>query len=87
MAMQPSHPGLDRKQKGIVTKEFLVGMLAIILGGFNLATRFNLISISNPIPTDISQMIANLILVIAGLILWMTAYKLWRYRWHSSRIF
>lgn len=83
MTMQPHHQGLDRKQKGIVTKEFFVGMLSIVLGGFNLASQFGLININIQIP----QMIANIILVIAGLILWMTAYKLWRYRWHSSRIF
>lgn len=83
MATQPTHPGLDRKQRGVVTKEFVVGMLSIALGGFNLASQFGLININIQIP----QMIANIILVIAGLILWMTAYKLWRYRWHSSRIF
>ncbi len=82
MAGQPHQP-MDAKRKGIVTKEFFVGMLAIALGGFNLASQFGLIQISIQIP----QIIANIILVIAGLILWMTAYKLWKYRWHSSRIF
>jgi len=81
--MQPHHPGADQKRKGVITKEFLVGFLSIALGGFNLANQFGWINISVQIP----QMIANIILVIAGLILWTTAYKLWRYRWHSSRIF
>ena len=71
------------QKKNVMGKEVIVGFLAIALGAFNLATQFGWISINIQIP----QMIANIILVIAGLILWASAYKLWRYRWHSSRIF
>ena len=81
--MQPHHP-MDAKKKGIVTKEFFVGFLSIALGGYNLLAQFGYIS---KFVGDIPQIVGNVILVVAGLILWTTAYKLWRYRWHSSRIF
>jgi hypothetical protein len=83
MSVPAQHPGLSRKSKGVIGKEVFVGLLAIVLGGYNLLSYFGVITYKFEIP----QIIANIILVIAGLILWMTAYKLWRYRWHSSRIF
>jgi hypothetical protein len=77
------HPGPSRKSKGVIGKEVLVGFLAMALGGYNLLSYFEII----PYKLEIPQIIANIILVITGLILWVTAYKLWKYRWHSSRIF
>ncbi|MBN2051991.1 hypothetical protein JW756_00635 [Candidatus Woesearchaeota archaeon] len=82
MATPMHHPGAgDRKRRGVVTKEFIVGLLSIALGGYNLAANFGYIQKFVEIP----QIVGNIILVIAGLILWATAYKLWRYKWHASR--
>jgi len=76
------HPGMgEQKRKGVITKEFIVGLIAIALGGYNLAANLGYIQKYVEIP----QIVGNIILVIAGLILWVTAYKLWRYRWHASR--
>jgi len=86
MATAPRHPGLDRKKSTVITKEFLVGLLAIVLGGYNLYYLYAKKPLFGIILSlDITHSIADIILVIAGLILWMTAYKLWRYKWHASR--
>ena len=69
-------------KKKTISKEFLTGLLAIILGGYNLLTAFGVISVFVEVP----QIIANILLVFAGLFLWVTAYKLSRYKYHSSRI-
>jgi uncharacterized membrane protein len=86
MATAPRHPGLDRKKSTLITKEFLVGLLAIVLGVYNLYFLYYkkpLLGIS--VSLDFTHSIADIILIVAGLILWMTAYKLWRYKWHASR--
>jgi hypothetical protein len=88
MAIAPMHGGGEQKRKGIITKEFFVGLLAIVLGGYNLYylyTGKTFLGIA--IPDIITQSVANIILVVAGLILWLTAYKLWRFRWHSRGLF
>ena len=82
MKAPPSrHPG--ERKSGLITKEFLVGLVAIILGGYNLLPY---IGVQVP-PFEPPKIIANIVLVIAGLILWITAYRLWRYKWHTSRLF
>jgi len=82
------HPGdADHKRKVVVTKEFIVGFLAILIGGYNLLPYFGLKAFEFSALNEPMKVIANAVLVLAGLILWLTAYKLWRYRWHSSRIF
>ncbi|MFH0870241.1 MAG: hypothetical protein V1866_04260 [archaeon] len=73
----------NRESSGVITKEFFVGLLAIVLGGYNLLSEFGVIAWNVKIP----QIIANVILVAAGFILWATAYRLWKIRWHSRRIF
>ncbi len=82
MQTLPRSTGGERKNS-LITKEFLVGFLAIALGGYNLLPYFgvNLPSFEPP------KIVANIVLVIAGLILWITAYKLWRFRWHSRGLF
>jgi hypothetical protein len=86
LAKEQMHSGGERKKRGIITKEFIVGLLAIVLGGYNLYylyTKKFLLGIN--LGSSFTQSLANIILVIAGLILWVTAYKLWRYKWHASR--
>ena len=84
--MKPRKP--SGGSQGIITKEFLVGLLAIVWGGYNLLSQFKIIpdyiNIAN-IPSI--QMIGNILLALAGFFLWATAYKLWRFRWHSRGLF
>ena len=70
---------------GGVAKEFLIGFLAVLWGGYNLLTQFDVIP--SYVNTSNIQIVGNIILVLAGLLLWLSAYKLWRYRWHSRSIF
>ena len=72
-----------KQRRSIITKEFLTGLVAIILGGYNLLPYFG-VNLPHYEPPKI---IANVVLVLAGVFLWFAAYKLWRYKWHSSRIF
>jgi hypothetical protein len=82
--MTEMHPGVGKKsESSTIAKEFIFGLLAIALGGFNLLTQFKVIDVNFEMP----QIFANIVLVIVGLILWMTAYKLWMFRWHSRRLF
>lgn len=83
MAKQHEGHHDDRESRGVITKEFLVGFLAIALGGYNLLSQFGIITWTVKVP----QIIANVILVVAGFILWATAYRLWTLRWHSRRLF
>ena len=69
---------------GGIAKEFIIGLLAVVWGGYNLLTSLNLI----PTYFDTSgiQIVGNIILVLAGFVLWATAYRLWRVRWHTRGI-
>ncbi|MBW2990714.1 hypothetical protein KY348_03350 [Candidatus Woesearchaeota archaeon] len=78
----PGSKKISSKKKTI-SKEFLIGLLALVLGGYNLLTSFGVISVFVEIP----QIIANILLVLAGIFLWVTAYKLSRYKYHTSRVF
>ena len=71
------------EKRSAISKEFFIGLLAIILGGYNLLTAMGVISVFVEIP----QIIANIVLVLAGLFLWVTAYKVSRYKYHTRRIF
>jgi hypothetical protein len=70
---------------GGIGKEVLIGLLAIVWGGYNLLSTFKVIpeyiTTSQPL-----QIIGNILLVLAGFILWITAYRLWRVRWHTRGI-
>jgi hypothetical protein len=78
-----------QKSSMVITKEFLVGLLAIAIGAYNLYFFYmQKAKTMNPIISlEITHTIADIILVIAGLILWITAYKLWRFKWHSRGLF
>jgi hypothetical protein len=69
---------------GGIAKEFLIGLLAVVWGGYNLLTSLNLIP--EYFDTSGIQIIGNIILVLAGFVLWATAYRLWRVRWHTRGI-
>lgn len=71
------------KRKGVVTKEFLIGLLAIVLGAYNLLASAGYVTQFVEVP----QIIASILLVLAGLFLWITAYKVSRYKYHTSRLF
>ena len=70
-------------RKSTVFKEFLLGLIAIALGVYNILANFGIISTSVTVP----QLIGNIVLVLTGLILWVTAYKLARHKYHTSRLF
>jgi len=67
-----------------IAKEILIGLLAVAWGGYNLLTSLNVI----PVYVDTSgiQIVGSIILVLAGFVLWATAYKLWRVKWHTRGI-
>lgn len=69
--------------KSTISKEFSIGFLAILIGGYNMLTFFEVINVFVEIP----QIIGSILLVLAGLFLWITAYKVTRYKYHTSRIF
>jgi len=74
--------GQKQKDTGTIAKELFFGVLAIGLGGYNLLNpylwKFNV---------EIPQLIGNILLALVGFVLVVTAFKLWRYRWHTSRLF
>jgi hypothetical protein len=73
----------QNQQKGnTVAKEFLFGLVAIGLGGYNLLNPY-VWKFSFEFP----QILGNALLILVGFILWLTAYKLWRHRYHTSRMF
>lgn len=82
----PQAHGSTRRQTGLaITKEFLIGLIAIAIGGYNL---YYLYTHKQPIISlDVTHSFADIILVIAGLILLLTAYKLWRLKWHTRGLF
>jgi hypothetical protein len=70
---------------GGIAKEIIIGLLAVVWGGYNLLRTFNVSGIPN-IDTSKIQIVGNIILVLAGFVLWATAYKLWRVKWHTRGI-
>jgi uncharacterized integral membrane protein len=82
MKMKPKGHSSGKKG-GLIAKEFLVGLLSIGLGAYNLLVEFNVL----PWNYELPQVIANILLIIAGLFVWGIAYKLWRHRYHQSQFF
>jgi hypothetical protein len=73
----------DQGRRNIISLEFIVGLISISLGSYNLLSMFGIISYDVTLP----QATANTILVIAGLFLWLTAYRLSRHKYYSKRLF
>jgi hypothetical protein len=73
----------EQGRGSIISLEFIVGLIAIALGAYNLLSMFGVITYDITLP----QATANTILIIAGLFLWLTAYRLWRHKYYSRRIF
>ena len=67
----------------IISLEFIVGLVAIALGIYNLLSIFGVINYDVTLP----QATANTLLIIAGFFLWLTAYRLSRHKYHSKRLF
>ena len=73
----------EQGRGSIISLEFIVGLIAIVLGAYNLLSMFGVITYDITLP----QATANIILIIAGLFLWVTAYRLWRHKYYSKRLF
>ncbi len=77
-------PNVNTKSdKKSISMEFLIGLVAIVIGGYNLLASFGVIDVFVEVP----QMAGNIMMVLAGLFLWLTAYKLSRYKYHTKNIF
>jgi len=72
-----------KSKKSSISAEFFVGLLAVVVGGYNLLASFDMITRFVEVP----QMIGNILMVLAGFFLWITAYKLGRYKYHTKNIF
>jgi hypothetical protein len=66
----------------LITKEFLIGLLSIGLGAYNLLAKYGYVSWGIEIP----QLVGNILLVLAGLFLWITAFRLSRYKYHTRHL-
>ena len=73
----------EQGRGSIISLEFIVGLIAISLGTYNLLSMFGVITYDITLP----QATANTILIIAGLFLWLTAYRLSRHKYYSKRLF
>jgi hypothetical protein len=73
----------DGHEKNTIAKEFFIGLLAISLGAYNLLASFGIVTSF----VDIPQIVGNLLLLFAGLLLWITAFKLYRHKYHTNRLF
>ncbi len=73
----------EQIQKRKISLEFLVGLIAIALGTYNLLLIFNIIDFNVILP----QTTANVILIIVGIFLWITAFRLARHKYHSRSLF
>ena len=74
---------LKKETRNIISKEFFIGLLAVMLGVYNLLSMFEVIDVDVTIP----QLVANILLVLAGLFLWITAYRLSRHKYHTKHLF
>jgi hypothetical protein len=76
-------PRAQRSSRRIITKEVLIGLLAIGLGSYNLLSIAGIVSWNIEIP----QLLANITLVLAGIFLWITAFRLARHKYHTRNLF
>ncbi|MBN2142125.1 hypothetical protein JW711_02225 [Candidatus Woesearchaeota archaeon] len=74
---------MNQRERQTIAKEILLGLVAVLLGAYNLLNQFGIITLGVEIP----QAIANGLLIIVGFILWSTAFKLWRHRFHTRGLF
>ena len=73
----------EQGRGSIISLEFIIGLIAIVLGAYNLLSMFGVITYDITLP----QATANTILIIVGLFLWLTAYRLLRHKYYSRRVF
>ncbi|MBN1793165.1 hypothetical protein JW826_05785 [Candidatus Woesearchaeota archaeon] len=74
---------MNKRDKETIAKEIFFGVLAIGLGAYNLLSQFGVLNWGFEIP----QLIGNILLVVVGFTLWATAFKLWRYKFHTRGLF
>lgn len=88
MALHGKRPSSGGSGGGIA-KETIIGLLAVLWGGYNLLIQTGVINVNlmSAVSTNTIQVIGNIILILAGFLLWITAYKLWRYRFHTRGLF
>ena len=70
------------KKEGSIGREVFLGLASIALGGFNIAGNFGYVP-----KVDVLTILSSGVLVIVGFTLLHTAFKLWRFKWHTRRLF
>ncbi|MBU1201111.1 MAG: hypothetical protein KJ583_02900 [Nanoarchaeota archaeon] len=71
----------ERRKMALLGKEVIVGVLCLGFGGYSLLAQYGVIRQAFELP----QMIANILLTLAGLFLLLQAFKLTRYEYRRSR--
>lgn len=71
------------KEKSIIGKEVVIGILSIALGGYNLMYGFGFIEWKIQSP----QIVGNVLLVLGGIFLIIQAYRLIRHSYHIKSLF
>jgi hypothetical protein len=71
-----------RAQNETIVKEVIFGLIAVALGTYSLASKFGYVP-----KYDFLDGVTAGVLIAVGLALWVTAFKLWKYRWHQRRLF
>ncbi|MBU1198250.1 MAG: hypothetical protein KKF46_01405 [Nanoarchaeota archaeon] len=77
----PSSIGPKPKGKSMITKEVIIGIVSLALGAYNLLANFDYIP---KYVGEVPQIVGNVLLILAGFFLLITAYRLARYKFHAS---
>lgn len=75
----PKNEGTNK----LISRDFLIGLLAIIFGIYNLLSIFGIIKVYVTIP----QIVTNILLILAGLFVWFNSFKLHRHKYHTKKMF
>ena len=76
---------MQHLKNALVNRLFDHYLLVVILFYILMVFMYGIINYN--IPITIPQATANTILIIAGLFLWLTAYRLSRHKYYSKRLF
>ena len=69
------------KGKAIIGKEVVIGIVSMILGGYNILNDLGYLSYNINAP----QVVGNVLLLLGGMFLLTQAYKLARHEYHTRR--
>ncbi|MCK5107703.1 MAG: hypothetical protein KAQ83_03170 [Nanoarchaeota archaeon] len=83
MEKEQRHQRRGSHESNTIAKETFMGLLAVGLGAYNLLASFGIVTSF----VDIPQIVGNIILVVVGFLLWITAFKLYRHKYHTNRLF